>query len=246
VLGVDSVLQQPFVHWSPRQHAWPVPPQGAHVVPVQTDEPPEHCSPLNTHIAVVGSQQPSVQAVAPVQQASPGLPHVVWMPPSKLAVVAAHDAVTLPAIDSVCPLWVHVMVQPDPDAADEQLVPSVASVPQRHSETPSEATVQHAEPDVVLDEHPSGTPSSRAATAPTVHTWRMPGLTSAIRGSSPRPRPAFFYGTGSGVTPFCLAPSHPSSTPVGPSFVFTILNSTRRFCSHAASLCPGSSGQNSP
>jgi hypothetical protein len=55
------------------------------------------------------------------------------------------------------------------------------------------------------------------------------------------------YGaTGSGFTPLRLAVSQPSSTPVGPSLVFTILNSTRRFFSHASSLCAGSSGQYSP
>ena len=53
-------------------------------------------------------------------------------------------------------------------------------------------------------------------------------------------------GTGSGVTPWAAALSHPSSTPVGPSLVLRILNSTRRFFSHAAGVCPRSSGQNSP
>ena len=44
------------------------------------------------------------------------------------------------------------------------------------------------------------------------------------------------FGTGSGFTPCVEAFAQPSSTPVGPSFVLTILNSTRRFFSHASSL----------
>jgi hypothetical protein len=165
-------------------------------------------------------------------------------PPSKLTVVVPHEVEEVPLIDSVVPWYVQVRVQPVPVTLDEQLEPFVASVPQRHSVVPPSLTVQHAElPDVVLDEHPSGTPSATTASTTSVHTCRMLSLTLAIARSSPEPP---VYGTGSGVTPFCLAASHPSSTPVGPSFVFTILNSTRRFCSHAASLCPGSSGQNSP
>jgi hypothetical protein len=54
------------------QHAWPVAPHGVHDVPAQTDEPPEHCSPSNTHSWVPGSQQPPVHGVAlPVQQGPP-------------------------------------------------------------------------------------------------------------------------------------------------------------------------------
>jgi len=163
--------------------------------------------------------------------------------------VAPHDAVTVPPTVSVSPSWVHVMVHEEPVALDEHDVPSAASVPHRHSDSPSVVTVQHAVDDV-LDEHPSGVASPTAAKAPTpnsVHTFRMLLLTLAIAKPSPPPdRPGAPYGTGSDVTPFCLAASHPSSTPVGPSFVLTILNSTRRFCSHAVSLCPGSRGQNSP
>ena len=59
------------MHSSPGQHGWPVAPHDWQVVPEQTDEPPEHCSPLNTQICDVGSQQPSVQGVDPVQHAEP-------------------------------------------------------------------------------------------------------------------------------------------------------------------------------
>lgn len=45
-LVVDDVSQQPPpLHWLPRQHASPGEPHGWHVVPLHTDEPPEHCSP---------------------------------------------------------------------------------------------------------------------------------------------------------------------------------------------------------
>jgi len=72
VVGVDWSSQQPSVHWSPRQHACPVPPQGVHDVPEQTDEPPEHSSPSNTHACVPGSQHPPVHGVVlPVQQGPP-------------------------------------------------------------------------------------------------------------------------------------------------------------------------------
>ena len=168
--------------------------------------------------------------------------------------VLPHVADVVPASDSFVAPCVQVMTQLEPVALDEHVAPPAASVPQRHSDVPPEVTVQHAEDDVVLDEHPSGTAS---ATTPTTartqpatidHTCRMLLLTLAIPRTSPRglPAPLRLYGTGSDVTPFFLASSHPSSTPVGPSFVLTILNSTRRFCSHAASLWPGSSGQNSP
>jgi hypothetical protein len=68
---LDWVSQQPPVHWSPRQHACPVPPQAAHVVPIQTDEPLEHGPPWAMHICVVGSQQASGQGVPLVQHAPP-------------------------------------------------------------------------------------------------------------------------------------------------------------------------------
>jgi len=160
--------------------------------------------------------------------------------------VVPHVAETVPLMASVCEPCVQLMLQPEPVALDVHTMPSAASVPHRHVDTPFSLTVQQAEDDVVLDEHPTGMQRPSEATASSVHTLRMLFLTPVIPRSSPR-RPIWLaYGTGSGVTPFCLALSHPSSTPVGPSFVLTILNSTRRFCSHAVSLCPGSSGQNSP
>ena len=39
------VSQHPEVHWSPGQHASPGPPHAVHVVPLQTELPPLHCSP---------------------------------------------------------------------------------------------------------------------------------------------------------------------------------------------------------
>jgi hypothetical protein len=53
------------------QHGWPAVPHDSHVVPEQTVDPPEHVSPANTHICVVGSQQPPVHAVPVVQHAAP-------------------------------------------------------------------------------------------------------------------------------------------------------------------------------
>jgi hypothetical protein len=70
----------------------------------------------------------------------------------------------------------------------------------------------------------------------------VPTATVPARGFLPREA----QGTGSGRTPLETATWQPSSTPVGPSLVFTILNSTRRLVSQAASLWPGSSGQYSP
>ena len=81
-------------------------------------------------------------------------------------------------------------------------------------------------------------PFNRSA-ATSASTQRAPALVAEV---TARAR----YSIGSGSTPCLLALSHPSSTPVGPSFVLMILNSTRRFFSQAAGVCPGSSGQNSP
>jgi hypothetical protein len=71
VVGVLWVSQQPSVHWSPLQHAWPVPPQGAHDDPVQTEFPPEHSSPAKTQVCPAGSQQPPLQGVPSVQHGPP-------------------------------------------------------------------------------------------------------------------------------------------------------------------------------
>jgi len=48
---------------------------------------------------------------------------------------------------------------------------------------------------------------------------------------------------GGEMMPLSRALSHPSTIPVGPFDVRTILNSTRRFFSYAAALLPGSIGQ---
>jgi hypothetical protein len=100
--------------------------------------------------------------------------------------VAPHVAETVPLIASVWEPWVQLMLQLDPFALDEHTMPSAASVPQRHVDSPFMVTVQHAEDDVVLDEHPSGIPSPNAATANSVHTFRMLLSTLAIARPSPR------------------------------------------------------------
>src|SRR5271165_5259276 len=78
------------------------------------------------------------------------------------------------------------MVQPEPVTLDVQLEPFVASVPQRQMLVELSVTVQHAEPDVVLEEHPSGTASAPITTPTTAHTCRMLHPTSAIARTSPR------------------------------------------------------------
>lgn len=59
------------MHVWPRQHGCPAAPHGWHVVPEQAVPAAEHVSPANTHICVVGSQQPPVHAVPVVQHAAP-------------------------------------------------------------------------------------------------------------------------------------------------------------------------------
>jgi hypothetical protein len=86
VEDVPSSLQQPFVQLSPRQHACPAAPHGAHVpvfpVPlwVHMFVPPVHDSPIPTHSLSAGSQQPSLHAAPPsVQQGWPGNPQLSLM-----------------------------------------------------------------------------------------------------------------------------------------------------------------------
>ncbi len=106
VLVLPLVSQQPPpVHCTPpSRQGCPVAPQSWHVVPEQIDAPPEHESPSDTHVLASGSQQPSSQGVAPVQQPKPLMPHGSQP-------LSPHTS-SVPSPVQVAPLATHVPVPP--------------------------------------------------------------------------------------------------------------------------------------
>lgn len=75
VLPTGSQQSVAAVHESPEQQTFPVPPQGEHVPLLHRMFVPWQYWASPTHLLVCGSQQPLVQAVAPVQHALPVVPH---------------------------------------------------------------------------------------------------------------------------------------------------------------------------
>jgi hypothetical protein len=176
VLCTDEVSQHPPpVHWLPWQHGSPVEPHGTQVVPLHVAVPPEHCSPSNRHSCVVGSQQPPLHAMPVVQHGSPLYPQETEpldddTTPDELDVdVLPHVPVAEPEIDCVLAPCVHVIVQLEPLAFDEQVTPDADSVPQRHSDWPPWLTVQ--QPPFEPDEHAIEMMSARRRDAPRSKRW---------------------------------------------------------------------------
>jgi hypothetical protein len=75
VLPTGSQQSVAAVHDSPEQQTFPVPPQGEQVPLLHRMFVPWQYCASPTHLLVCGSQQPPVQAVAPVQHALPVVPH---------------------------------------------------------------------------------------------------------------------------------------------------------------------------
>jgi hypothetical protein len=171
----------PLLHWLPRQQASPKLPHGWHVVPEQTDVPPEHCSPSKTHVWSVGSQQPLWHAIPLVQHGPPVKPQLVpldeEMPLEEeemplddpvLVDVLGQVEEALPLIDAVAPPCVHVMVQLEPVVFEEHTMPLADSVPHRHNVAPFWVAVQHPE---LLPEQPGGIASTKTNRSP--HPYRI-------------------------------------------------------------------------
>ena len=105
VLVLPLVSQQPPpVQSRLKQQGCPVAPHAWHVVPEQTDVPPEHDSPSDTHVLASGLQQPLSQGVAPVQQPKPLMPHGSQP-------LSPHTS-SVPSPVQVAPLATHVLVLP--------------------------------------------------------------------------------------------------------------------------------------
>ena len=93
-------------------------------------------------------------------------------------------------------------------------------------------------------DQPVGGPNPTAALGGAIGPLPDSGINTFLRDSA---APVGFLGTGAGVISYLGAPAgHTTSTPVGPSSVSRILNSTRRFFSQAVSLCASSIAQRSP
>ncbi len=73
-----------------------------------------------------------------------------------------HDSEALPVSDSVAPPMTHVIMQLDPPPLDEQLYPSLDSVPHRQIDCPLIVAVQHGKEDEL--EQPSGITSDEPNT----------------------------------------------------------------------------------
>jgi hypothetical protein len=144
-------------------------------VPLQTELPPEHCSPSKTHVLLPGSQHPSVQAVPVVQHEAPVKPQLVLTPPSLS--VLPHVTEPVPVSVSVVEPSVQTILQLDTLPLDVQISPSVDSVPHRQIVTPFSAAVQHTPLELLLvPEQPEGSPRTniRPKANPTAPERFMP------------------------------------------------------------------------
>jgi hypothetical protein len=178
VLGVVVKSQHPDSQASPGQQGWPEVPHELHPVAVHTAVPPEHDAPANTHVCVVGSQQPPAwQGVAPAQQTAPAKPQSLpkapssefdTPPSSETPTPLAQLAAGVPEIDAVSPPCVHVIEQLDPPLVTEHVFPCADRLPQRHTNVPPFSTWQQG--DELLEEHPVETAT---ATAKTLEKDRM-------------------------------------------------------------------------
>jgi hypothetical protein len=131
--------------------------------------------------------------------------------------------------------------------------PSRSPAPQRspqpaqsRSPAPSRSPARQRSPQSARSRSRSPTPARLLPShASEARVWEGPPARSRFAASTDGGW-ASAHGTGGGTTPLLRAMSQPRATPVLPSSVFTILNSTRRFFSQAAGLEAASSGQYSP
>jgi hypothetical protein len=86
------VLQQPVLHVSPAQQAWPFPPQPAQRWVDRQRSPLEHAAPTATQVLVVRlrSQQPTLQ-LSPAQHGWVGVPQALHSPREHTVPASLHE-----------------------------------------------------------------------------------------------------------------------------------------------------------